>query len=66
MSNVRVSNTALYTSALTPPETFTQTSNTTFLLWNGFKEKIGNTTFTQTGTVTYSDENASRFPYLML
>jgi hypothetical protein len=61
-----VSNTALYTGAFTPPETFTQSSDTTFLLWNNFKEKVSNTTLTQAGTVTYSNENGSAKPYQTL
>jgi hypothetical protein len=66
IAGLRVSNTALYTGVFTPPETFTQSSDTTYLLWNNFKEKVSNTTLTQAGTVTHSNENGSCLPYLML
>jgi len=46
IAGLRISNTALYTAAFTPPDAFTQTASTTFLLWNAFKERVGNATFT--------------------
>ena len=66
VGGIRVSNTSLYTSAFTPPDTLTQTSSTTFLLWNNFKERVSNATLTQTGTVTYADDNGSTKPYITL
>ena len=65
VSGLRISNVGLYTGNFTPPEAFVQTSNTTFLLWNNFTEKLGGVTFTTIGTVTYNNENASTLPYLI-
>jgi hypothetical protein len=66
MAGLRVSNTALHTSAFTPPDTFTQSSSTTFLLWNGFKEKISGATLTLTGSPTYYNESGSALPFQVL
>jgi hypothetical protein len=66
VGGIRVSNTSLYTAAFTPPDTLTQTSSTTFLLWNSFKERVSNASLTQTGTVTYADDNGSTKPYITL
>jgi hypothetical protein len=53
LAGLQISNTTYYSAAFTPPETFTQSSDTTFLLWNNYKEKISNTTLTQAGSVTF-------------
>ena len=48
VAGLRVSNTALYTSAFIAPLAFTQLSSTVALLGSSFKELIGNATLTAT------------------
>jgi hypothetical protein len=70
VGGLRVSNTAVYNTAFTAPEVLTNTSSTALLLIDSFKERVGNVTFTVTGSINHYEQvvetafDDSRFSYL--
>lgn len=56
----------MYTQPFTPPDCFKQDSNTTFLLWNNYKEKVSGLTLTNFGSVAYYDDKVDIKPFVVL